>query len=487
MRADLDGFLPITRIRELHGLLKAPRLLIAAAGQIAQRATYFTGFDLGFRVPDQLRGEEPRMWDAFVLAEKLKRLGWADTTLFLQNYPDEPPIFIASVRDSGGSLNTQGSGFHFSSRELALRAALGETIERYALVHFEPHTVGASYEAMKGQTFDLRTLAGIHPDRRHESSGRSLRFTDESIFRWASGRSLITGRRMFVPLQLVKLEPPSHTKEQGEPLLRPAVSTGAAAHPSLAEAQLSGTLELIEREAFMITWMNKLSPDRIRAESLPSETFAPILRSLERYGLNLTILRLPTDFPVHVVLAILTDDSDIGPALALGASARFSLSDAIERAIAEAVGTRRYIRWHQEHSESKSNLDPATVDREDRLVYWADKRQLPKAEFLFGGKEVDFSGISDHSSASATPRARLDTLVARCRAQGIELLAVDLLSRAIKKELRFEAVMMFSPQLQPMHLYEELPYNWGARLDSVLKALGLTPLAVKNKDPHPFP
>ena len=46
-------------------------------------------------------------------------------------------------------------------------------------------------------------------------------------------------------------------------LLAPSTSSGLACHGSLEEASLSGLFELVERDAFMLVWSNRLSLPRL--------------------------------------------------------------------------------------------------------------------------------------------------------------------------------------------------------------------------------
>ena len=486
----LDGFLPTQRLQELHNLLSYPTWLLKALSKLIIRVMNFAGFEIGFRIPESLRSIPPSDWDILVTIEKLKRHGLLQELNRNKSFPDDPNLYRYQAKSFGLAVGN-GAGFDFFSSGRALRAAIGELVERYALLHFQPTRVERrSYAAQKRRTFDLNQLAGISPIDRQKSE--KLIFSDESIFEWVTAWSLPNNSAKQVPLQLIRLLQDRSVESKVEPLLRPVVTTGAAAHISLEQAQLGGTYELLERDALMITWMNRLKPKRIKLESVSSDRIQELHKKFIRYRLELRCLLLPTDFSVHVVVAIIIDTTNIGPHMVVASSAGTNLIEVLEKAITEAHACRLYLRFMLKSQEVKSSPSHNTqtsikLTRVGRLKYWSDPHNFQKAQFLFEGDEILFNECPQYESGNLSVHRQLEALVSHFRKLNIELLCVELLPRHLQKALGHTAVMMFSPQLQPMHLDETLPYNWGARLDSVPITLGFQPLKEKNGDPHPFP
>ena len=73
--------------------------------------------------------------------------------------------------------------------------------------------------------------------------------------RWVRGWSLTRGCEVFVPAILVYLKFP--VRSPSERFIN-MVSTGTAAHSDLHEAVLGGLLEVIERDAIAMTWLQRL-------------------------------------------------------------------------------------------------------------------------------------------------------------------------------------------------------------------------------------
>jgi ribosomal protein S12 methylthiotransferase accessory factor len=490
----LIEMLEISQLPTLSRLIGASSARLTATVQMLKRLVAFTGLTFGFEIPEAFSGYDPGDWEAFIIIEKLKRIGWVESAYpIFRLYPDEPRMFqyVVMNKENQRLSGANGSGMDFLSKERALWAAVGEAIERRALFTYKPTWyLDAAYSSVKSKAIRLNTLAGI--DRKN-SSVLNTHFDDTSIFRWIKGRSLITKQDILLPLQLIflecRLKETTAHNDRNEPLLRIPVSTGAAAHTDSVAAMLGGTLELLERDAFMIAWMNMLSPAKIKLESVPSKELQAIFASFTKYNLQLTLLYLPTDFNIHVVLAAITDSTGIGPALNLGASAGFDLTDVIEKAISEAQASRMFVRRLMEGKDGKRPAteftSPSQIGRDERLFYWADPVHTEQASFLFKGQECDFSFLP--TCASLTSKQALDWLRAQFKEKNMELLSVPLLESEMEKELGFVALQMVAPELQPMHLLEVLPYNWGARLDSVPPLRGYSAATTKNSIPHPFP
>jgi ribosomal protein S12 methylthiotransferase accessory factor len=89
----------------------------------------------------------------------------------------------------------------------------------------------------------------------------------------------------------------------GRSCLVNANSSGAAAYPTRMGAIKKGVLELVERDAFMIVWLNRLIMPTVIRESLP-EFIQQRLRNLETAGFSVFIKDLTLDLaPVVLVFA----------------------------------------------------------------------------------------------------------------------------------------------------------------------------------------
>ena len=194
-------------------------------------------------------------------------------------YRDEPFLHLYGATVQKYST-VHATGKSFFSELDALASAYGEAIERFSYYEFSPEEyIDAPYRDMKSKNnLDIFSLAGFSPQQKQ--GDERLRFDERTQFRFITEKNLITGSAARIPLQLVS---PKHfrsatrlagrsvaekTLPPSEPILRVPITTGVAAGRSEDEVVCNGILECIERDAFMLTYMNEVSPPQINVRSL---------------------------------------------------------------------------------------------------------------------------------------------------------------------------------------------------------------------------
>lgn len=457
---------------------------------------YF-GAKILLEVPPNLQEINPELYQAIDVAHKLKSVGIISELRKIPKFADEPHLFrfVASP-----GIN-RGSGADFLSEKKAVWKTLGETAERYLWstsdAFYCDRLVKKPYSEIKKSALNILGLAGFSNEQRKKIG--FLKFDEKTNFRWIEADSLISGKKKFCPVQLVSLRyfrenVKTFEHEEGkEPMLRWIITTGLATGQSLEEAVVKGILEVIERDAFMISWLNRISPPRIDLENLveQDEDLKRIVRYIQRYHLELHLLQLPTDFAVHIYAAIIVDHSGLGPAFSIGASSDFDLKICLVDAISESLSVRLSLK-------NKLNADEESqkkMNRRGRLVFWSVKENLPKIEFFFRGNKKNLDLEKDRSVYSLDNELaerkkyyekKLMNLRDELRKKSCETCYVELTTPEIK-DLGFRCAKVVIPELQPMHLDESIPYFGGKRLKEVPERRGYMPAEELNKEPHPFP
>ena len=453
-----------------------------------------SGLELYARIPGPL-GSDAALWEGHLFLEKMKRLGLIERWNGYHSsalFPDEPPLHMYFVKntfnDDRRRFGLDGIGRHFSSPEKALWASIGEAVERRTLDLFSPESgtfIDATPKELGNSAIDLSTLAGISPEERQKN--QSLSFSDKTKFRYMQVYSLTKKKWLWAPLQLVSFR--RHNSYE-EPLLRSLVSTGAATHHSVDEALLGAILESLERDAFMITWLNQLSPEYLELEKSTNEELQKMLETVKRYHLEVYALRLPTDFEgIHVVLGLLIDRTGVGPAINVGAKAGFDIEDTVKGVITEMLGTRLFVRMRYDNAR-KEERDLAFTDRskiglQERTLYWCDPQKIERINFLLQGKRTPLNIIPREKEKSVKEKVKF--LVHSFEKKGLELAYADLSSLPWMKKLGLKTVMVVAPELQPLSLHEVPPHTWGPRLRSVPLHCGFTPRKEVFSEIHPFP
>jgi ribosomal protein S12 methylthiotransferase accessory factor len=498
---------PTISAQELFNL-EARRGLFGRLARLSQKVLekYF-GRDIFFEVPENLKKIDPTLWRVIAEAEKLQSLGIINGIKKISRHSDEPFLYkylAESARTYGGNADTLRAywgGADFLSEKRSLWKVIGESVERYPWYYHDFFSSDLLRTSLRDITRKNKyaitlPLAGFSDYQRKTFS--VLSFDRNTIFGWSKAESLVRNQTILCPTQLLSahyfnqnVSTPKYP-QKNEPMLRWAVTTGLAAGTSMTAAILGGILEIIERDAFMITYLNKLSPPKIDLAYLASDDDVnKILKSFERYNLEVHLLRLPTDFDIFVSLAIIIDRSGLGPALNVGMSADFDSKTSILDSLAECLSVRLALkgRWQRD-------IDMNDINREERVIYWSKPENLSKLDFLFQGETIRVD-LARGRNIFLVPKEnkqgldeindrKLKKLIDSFKKLGYELIYRDITSLEIKK-LGYYCACVVSPDMQPLHLSESIPYFGGKRLQEVPKKFGYQAAEVLNDEPHPFP
>ncbi|MEI7425927.1 MAG: YcaO-like family protein [Candidatus Moraniibacteriota bacterium] len=456
----------------------------------------FFGSEILLDVPVDLQDVNEEIFPVLKIAEQLKLLGILERVRKIERtFPDEP-YFFRYFSYLGGKV--VGGGADFISEKRALYKSLGEEVERYFWgrtdYFFRGKIKKASYLEVKENALDIFSLTGFSAEQRKEFE--ILQFDEKTNFEWILVNSFTNQKQAFCPVQLLSVfyarnhakTPQSPKKE--EAMLRWRISTGVAAGQSLEHALLGGILELIERDAFMITYLNMIAPPQYDHESLSEdEDVAKILAKFRQYNLEVGLFNLPSDFSIFITMAVIIDRSGAGPAVIVASSADFNLKNSILDALSECLAVRVSvrIRWDK-------NKKVKRIDQEGRLIYWANEDNRSKLDFLFQGEteEVDWNEHRNFFSSDQSEKTKedcqkeLDILKKEFSEKKYKLLWKKISSPEVEK-LGFYVVSTVSPDLQPLHLEEEIPYWSGKRLSEVPRKLGYQSAEKINQVPNPFP
>ena len=489
---------------ELKATASARKILILQSSSNMVKKTIRSGLNLLEKyfgtsillaIPDHLLEVEPEMFPAINTAYDLKRLGLIKEIKEIPKLPDEPSVHIVSA------IGANSGGADFFSREKSYWKALGETVERYlwrSSDFFYRQTIERKkYSEIKNEVVDIFELAGFSNEQKKNID--VLKFDEKTVFGWIPARSIVSGKKILCPAQLASAKyfeenvKTDRHENRNEPMLRWAVTTGIATGQSLEEAHVKGILEVIERDAFMISYLNKLSPPIVDLDNLAEQDsgLEKILKNFERYNLEAHLLQLPTDFPIHVYLAIVIDRTGLGPAMSVGASADFELKTCLLDGLAEALT----VRIHLKKSFREESGPSEKLDRRGRLLWWAKEENISTIDFFLRGEKIKldlekeksiFSESSEKYSRRKYYAEKLDLLKKYLREKKYEAIYSELTDPNIRK-LGFRSVQVLIPDLQPMHLYESIPYFGGKRLKEIPQKLGYKDAEELNKVPHPFP
>lgn len=430
-------------------------------------------------------GGDPALLPCAALAQKLQNAGIITGLHRIRPFPDEPRAehFVApfAVKEASGKAGRGGGGgWQFFDARGACMSALAEALERYLWKYTGEHFVNErrarERDLPRGSFVPLARFTGFSDNQREVLP--ALKAQPDAEFSWIEGYSHIERKRLLIPTHVVSAFRESRPRGSA-PLVRPTITTGLATGSTKEGALVAGALEVIERDAFMVTYLNKLPPPRIDLSALAEEhpSLRHILGQFKRYRLEAYAFSLLTDSPVHVVGAAILDEHG-GPAFSMGAAARFKLVPAVEKALSEALAGRHNIR-------ARNLQDLPTPEKfkiEERTSYWAQPKNVPRMRWITDGPVRPLRQLP----IPQTSKGKLAALISWCKEKGYEFVSVDI-GRSPKNPSNLSIQFVVIPELQPMHLIESHPCLGGARLAEVPRSLGLEPASELNIEPHPFP
>lgn len=392
-----------------------------------------------------------------------------DPGVTLYDHPRLTPTFaqVCDTRPLIGTTNPARAGGMADDPRLSLLAALGEAVERYS---------AASVPADRLRHARLDEL-GDHPVVAPDWLDHSIELSaiERVPIRWARG-SRLHARGPAEPAWIAASR--AYLSDDDEPgRIAIPTSTGLACHGDPWQALRSALLEVIERDAVMITWLTRAPVTPLRSSLRWTGRRGNQVRfdrAIERYELYL--LDSPTGVPVVFAVAFGAEQQ---PGAAVGAAAHPDLVSACRKALVEAHQT---LHWAMHmmadgrRSESDGG-DSADLDGlDEHVAYYLDHARVGAFDFLRS------SGTAPRNVDLGEPRPELDPetgcrrLLARASAAGLDCFAVDVTAPEVRAAGLW-VIRAVVPGLYPLLV------GTSARPDHPR-----LPAAVQvNPDPHPFP
>ncbi|MEK7084664.1 MAG: YcaO-like family protein [Patescibacteria group bacterium] len=434
------------------------------------------------------------------LLERLRTRGIIHAWYKMPLNPGLPPIISYNmgvntiVMPSGRQFSFQGgagSGVGATSDE-ALTRAIAEALERYSLSVWQPQDITlASFE-------ELRFFGAVDPKMFAFFSEKQLmqdRFVKNRISRhdrigWVRARSLARKKNCFVPAQLVYLS--YNTEFEEEVSFLHTTTNGAAAAATLEEAACRAICEAIERDAFLIFWLNKISPPHIDQSSVRIPAARKIIDDIVRYGLELRLLDMTTDMGIPTIAAVVVDyRGEI--AVSVSVATDFSPEQCLLKVLGEATKLM-HSPVDKKILQAAENKYPQIESMEERRALWSSPHMTPHLGFLFESKKrKTLDSMRDTIPVSVLAptfaHGRLKFLRDTLNRKKYDCYLVDVTSTPAREEGLY-VVRAIVPQLMPIYFVEGKKYLGVERLYAAPVAMGYREVPLKEEElnpiPHPF-
>lgn len=393
-----------------------------------------------------------------------------------RNYGDEPQIFTQVIHPdqleddyepSRKPVLLSGAGASISP-EHALTPALAEALERHCATTFlEGQYLWATADELHPEAVDLDTFP-VCSDRELADPLCPLTkpSTTEKI-RWIRAMSLADGARVYLPLLSVYITPPSVVAER---FINP-ISTGCAAHLSLEMALLSALLEVIERDALSIAWLQQLPLPIIDFED-PVSVFGELW---ERFQCSSSALRIyffdaTTDLGIPTIYGLRVSDLDRTVHTVVACSSSLDALHACRKVMLELTSCAVWLR--------NGRTFPKDVRDFNKLHHGAsymgrEKMALSFRFLIETPNRIPISHVAARSSSllAETNGGRLANVVARVVSLGYSAYAAELSTdEALRVGMR--VVRAVIPGLMPFSWVYRARFLGHKRLYAAPRAMG---------------
>ena len=395
-------------------------------------------------------------------------------------YNDEPKIFNYSARHKTSTTGDFdiASGFSFN-KEVALIRVLAEAIERFSLSTYRPRILArktAGHAARLRNFIDPLLLSPFSKHQLMQNRFEKFRIKKTSRFNWTNAYLLSSNKKVLVPAQLM-----SFMAQSDDLIVMPINSTGTAFGLTLEDALYRAICEVVERDAFVIAYLNKIPSPQVSLDKIRDKEISYILSILQRYRLELVVMDLTTDIGIPVFCAIIVDKTGLGPSVSVGLKAGVETRECLIGAIEEALMTRSWIRDRVIYMQG-GNVN-AIKDIQERAELWFPTNMI---------KKLDFWLKSDNKSKIKITRTKTNRW--ELTKKSLEDIGIGVIYKNISpdevRNSNLFVVRVLIPSLQQFYLDEAYQFFGNKRLYEVPIKLKFTNRRKDesglNSIPHPF-
>ncbi|MFD7902569.1 TOMM precursor leader peptide-binding protein [Kitasatospora sp. NPDC059747] len=361
-------------------------------------------------------------------------------------------------------------------------------------------TVRGSYADLAGHALDPRSFGLLSPERYLEPDCQYQPFTEDAVVSWVWGYSFGQARPVLVPETHAYYRMPFQPGTLADKPFTFEISNGCALGGCLEEAILHGILEVVERDAFLMTWYARMPVPEVDLARAPDPRIGLLVELIERTGCRVRAFdtTLTEGIRSFWVLAQDTTGDDSRPKVVCTSGSALDPVAAVLTALGELapIIEQEQVRYPAEAERARRMAaDPELVrTMTDHAVCSATPEAFDRFSFLLDGDRV--IGWDEVVTRSPWPlhadlRDDLAEAVGRMLAGGMDVVVVDQTS-PLHEAAGLHCVKVIAPGALSMTFGHRNRRTDGlTRLREVPHRLGHAPRPLAEADlnphPHPFP
>ncbi|HDR7160796.1 TOMM precursor leader peptide-binding protein [Bacillus cereus] len=370
--------------------------------------------------------------------------------------------------------------------------AILEGLERYCGMspRGKKTNVHGSFHDLEEHALNPLTL-GVHTNEHYNRDNFPFKpFDPDYEQNWVWGYSLSQNRPLLVPESIAYYSLGHRDAFVYE------TSNGCAIGGSLEEAIFHGILEIVERDAFLLTWYAELPLPRLDLSSAnDTELQLMIQRLYTITGYELHAFNATMEHGIPSLWVIAKNTRENGMNVVCAGGAHLDPIRALKSAIQEIAGMLLITDDELEHKREyyeKCLQDPYFVNKmEDHSMLYGLKETEERLHFLLreDAPVQTFQEMNVSQSFDMDLTSDLHQLLNRLHQSNLEIIVVDQTVPLIEKN-GLHCVKVIIPGMLPMTFGHHLTRITGLdRVYTVPMTLGYTdePLTNERLNPHPHP
>jgi ribosomal protein S12 methylthiotransferase accessory factor len=388
------------------------------------------------------------------------------------------PTRTVNIEKSLISPSPSGSGFSPTEAEIH---TLMESVERYSnMVVDESRLVWATFENISESAIDPRSLCLYSDEQYYQSDSRCSRFSRNLIIPWIDGYDLYGAMPVMIPADFV-----FYPAISAKPLVFDT-SNGASAHTDTIKAILNGLFEVIERDSFLVMWLNGFSMPILKINDLPYG-FAESIKRINEQGMYVKLVNLTIDTNIPTVAAICYNKNpDKYPSVLVGAGSHIDPEKAVQKALFEMEFMITEILEHPDKEKVTSPEDISSMYKHP--LYYLNPKMRKYWEFMISSKKT--SKLPRFDKRPKDDNETLMKIVKLLHSMNHRVIYVDITSSELSR-MGVKAVKVFVTDFQPLYVGTRRRLNL-RRLNEAAKYVTSNIKATRlnselNSAPHPLP
>jgi ribosomal protein S12 methylthiotransferase accessory factor len=383
-----------------------------------------------------------------------------------RNFCDISNVYNYSVPGEPAETWKTASGALSSDENLAIVSAIAESLERYcgAICDFELKKT----DALSGKDILYHSDFALFSEEQYADPDFPWKKPNPADSFYCKAYSLYDNSEVYVPQELAGLG------SRHENVTIPSTSNGLAAHSSIYDALFSALLELLERDALTVYWLNSIGGREIPLDEKYTE-------EVNEKGGQILCFDITQDwnpFPVVAVCGYLLMQGK--KRISLGVACRPDYASAIQKAYFEWIQGCIFAGYYDVSHPDLTLDNKSMVNSFDlHAVYYTKRPQEWETTPLIKNRKPHQPNEKMGGEKS------LESILRILKSEKIRLYYKDLTTVDVK-DAGLTVVRVMSPDLSLLHGDENIPFLGGRTSDVKWRYKNLECGEFPNRYPHPL-